>query len=350
MDNYRFGSAYQELPEKKSPSNPERREILEAPRKWMRFFDTTMRSYLLDEPTPTRDEFLTQLNEYNRWNQWFLEPLMARAREIDDPNVKNDVANEFTFHQINGPLVYMWDQLLYDDVERYSEKSLLDIQTHLAVAMIPSIQRLIKLQNSDMTVHELKEYRMLKGTISESDSVITLLELVKKESRLVVVPAPELFESNPAAWNRNTDLLFIDTVNKKVHGIQVKTDTVNGTGRGRHYDSSYVSVVDSAHELGNTTFTNTNKQRRISLPGQVAMGLLSERPLKSAPMAVKTADFMRARQIAKEFSRGRRSFLTQATSNLADRIIPELEKDFIDEVTVIKAEAYRTQAKDDKSA
>lgn len=335
MDNYHFGSAYGELPEKRPPSNPERREILEAPRKWMHFFDGTMHDYLVGEEAPNEDLFLEQLTEYYVWNQQFLEPLIARAREIHDPETKNDIATEFIFHQVNGPLTFMWHRLLYQNVGPYDTKALSDMQAHLAVSMTPSIQRMIKLSRSEMTEHDAKEYRTLKGGISESDTAIALLELVKKESHLVVLPAPELFESNRAAASRNADILLVDPVHKKTHGIQVKTNTVEGTGGNRHYDTRYVTVVDGAHELGNTTFTTAEKSRRMSLPGQIAMSLLSERPIKDTPMAVHPSEFMRARQIARELSRGRRSFLGQATIHLADRIIPALEKDPVDEVPII---------------
>lgn len=335
MDTRRFVSAYQMLPEKKTPSNPERREILDAPRKWMRFFDMTMRNYLNGEPVPPMDEFLPQLYEYYDWNRDYLGTLMKRARAIDDPTNNSDISNEFTFHQLNGPLAFMWHQLLYPEADRYTPDNIETIQAQIAVSMAPSVQRLKTLQDKGMLPEEAKEYAQLKGDLSEGDSVITLLELVKQEPTLVVVPAPESFEHNRNAQNRNADILLIDTVNSFIHGIQVKTDTVYGAGGRKHYDPTYVSVVDSTYELGNMVYDRSNPNKRKALPGQVAMGLLAERPIKKVPITVFPADYLRSRQIARELSRGKHSFLVQAVSHLANRIIPELKKDPEDEQTII---------------
>lgn len=104
-----------------------------------------MDNYLIGKGAPPEDEFLDQLNEYYLWNQQFLGPLMSHAKKIEDPVAEHDTANEFTFHQVNGPLTFMWHQLLYKDAQRYDTRSLYDIQTHLAVSVTPSVQRL---QNS----------------------------------------------------------------------------------------------------------------------------------------------------------------------------------------------------------
>lgn len=201
-----------------------------------------------------------------------------------------------------------------------------------------------------MSANDIKEYITLKGGLSESDSVLVLLELVKKESRLIVLPAPKLFEGNRRAVDRNVDILLIDSINKQTHGIQVKTDTVEGMGSKHAYDKNYVTVIDSAYELGNTAYMSSSVNHRASLPGQIAMSLLSERPLKDIPVAVHPSEFMRTRQIAKELSRGKRSFLDQATRHLADCVIPRLEKDPITEVSVFDATVVDTQAESDKIA
>lgn len=326
MNNERFASAYNRLPEKKVPSNPERREVLEAPRKWMRFFDATMANYLSGEPAPHPETFMDTVTEYYSWRWSSLAPLASRARDLDDPAIENDISSEFTFHHINGPLAFTWYQLLYEQTERCDPKTITDIQVELAVTMTPSVKRLKQLQHSEIASTDFKDYKMLKGAVSELDATITLLELVKKEPHLIVLPAPESFERNPHSTHLNADILVINTLHKQVHGVQVKTNTVEGTGGRKKYDTEYVTVIDSAHELGNTTYNKQDKIHRISLPGQIAMGLLSERPIKDVPPGVVPRDFLRSRQIAKELSRGKKSFLPQATRHLANRILPKLEK------------------------
>jgi hypothetical protein len=326
MDNRQFGESYRPLTEKIPPSNPERREILEAPRMWMRFFNETMQNYLAGNEPPRMDVFIQQIGDYHDWSHLYLEALIQKARKIDNPLEQNDIANEFFFHQINSPLAFLWSSLLYSEKNFFSSDQIADMQAELAVSMALSSRRL-KLIDEKPSPQTRKEYAMLKGALSEADTTITLMELMKKDDRLIVLPAPEQFENNKRTRNRNVDLLLIDTLNKQVRGIQVKTNTVDGAGAGagRIYDKKFVTVVDGAHELGNSAYTTNKWDRRQSLPGQIAMGLLSERPINKPPVAVRRPDYFKSRQIAVELSRGRKSFLGQATQNLKERVMPELE-------------------------
>jgi hypothetical protein len=332
MDNRRFGRAYQDLPEKKLPSNLERRELLEAPREWMRFFNDILKNYLVGNQPPEKEVFIEKMTEYFAWSQINLNTLMKRANEIDDPLIESDISSEFSFHQINGPLTFLWYSLLYHETNAYSVPEIADMQAHLAITMAEPSNRLRKIDENP-SIETAKEHNRLKGTLSEADAIIVLMELMKKEPGLIALPAPELFEHNPRAFWRNVDALLIDTVTKQVQGLQVKTNTVDISDDvdKKHYDAHFATVIDSAHELGNTAYTMRHAGRRQNLPGQLALSLLSERPINKPPRAVAKPAFMRSRRIAIELSRGRKPFMNQAVHNLSARILPELRADVVQE-------------------
>jgi hypothetical protein len=137
------------------------------------------------------------------------------------------------------------------------------------------------------------------------------------------LPAPSIFESNPVTPWRNVDQLLLDTLNKKVQGIQVKIN-VPSEETLKRYDHNFVTVVDGLHDLGNSTFSPNRVNHQQALPGQIAMSFLGEQGINAAPASVRRPDFMHSRAIAQELSRGRRSFLAQATANIADRVLSEL--------------------------
>ena len=337
MDNYRFGSAYQEIPDKKIPTNPERRELLEAPRKWMHFFDETARNYLAGEPAPDEAEFIDKLAHYFVWAQMSLVPLEARVREIHDDTglhgEKRDVTSEFRFHYTNGPLAFLWHQLLYSETETYDKHSLSEMQAHLAVSMVPSIRRFKQL-NVQFTADESSELRSLLGTINEGDAALTLVEIMKNNTNIVALPAPISFESNPDQRQRNTDFLLIDTNKKHSRGIQVKTNAVQKNHILR-YDRNYVSVIDAATDLGNTAYSPTRDGHIMQNPGQIALHLLAQRPLKSVPRYVEKREYFPSRLTAIEFTRGHKSFLGQAVIHVTERVMSDLYRNPPEEVDEI---------------
>lgn len=324
MDLRRFAEAYSPLPEKIPPSNAERRELLDAPRKWMRFFDETMDDYLSDELNPIEDAFIEQLRTYSAWNYRSLRSSVKRMHAIEDGATQhNNAMNEFTFHHLNGPMAPLWHRALFSDGNPFRTQYLTDIQLNLAVHAAPTMRQLVRLQSNPATI-ETQPHKQAKGLLSEVDTAVTGIEIMKTHPELVILPAPVRYENNPHAIDRNVDLLLIDTEKQQVRGLQVKTDTYEGAGRGRLYNPDYVSIIDGANELGNSTFTPGNNARRLSLPGQIAMGILAEQPLKQSPAYMNRSEYMQARQIAKEIMKTRRSYLGHAVLNLSGRLLHDL--------------------------
>jgi len=323
MDIDRFGRGYRDLREKKPPTNPERREILEEPRKWMRFFDSTLTNYLAGETPPDRDEFTEHLMDYYLWSRLYLEPLADRAEQLHDPESIGHATSEFKFHRINTPIAFMWDQLIFGKADDYTTADTTSMQTELAMAMVPSAKKLREINQT--YAQKTDEQSRLEGDLSEGDALLTSLEMTKKYPDVVVIAAPEKFENNRRQVSRNIDLLAIDALRRHARGAQVKTSVFDDEKVTR-YDSDFVSIIDGAHDLGNTAYTTRNGKRIMTLPGQIAMQFLADRTIKEAPYVGARIDFMRSRLLAKEMTRGRKSFLPQAAQHVADRIMPVLHK------------------------
>jgi hypothetical protein len=322
MDMRRFGRAYPELPEKIPPSNPERRELLEAPRKWMRIFDETMSDYFSGELTADHSWFAGNIVDYYNWGYRNLDVLTKGARALDDPTSRNDIGSELTFHRLNTPMVFLWEHLLYHVIPRDATE-LSDIQVQLALESAPFSRRLKQL-SSIGEPSETKEGKLIMGQLNEFDAAIILIELMKTNPNLIVVPAPERFESQRQRSNLNSDFIFVDKQERHARGVQVKTFMADSTGV-EHYNHDYVTLIDGSVDLGNSQ-ARTRGRRDIttSLGGQIALGILSEAPLNKVPPFILRPEYMRNRAMGRELFRGRKSFLETATRHVGERVLHDL--------------------------
>ena len=327
MENAKFGKAYRHAHEKREPSNPERRELLEQPREWMYLFNELLSRYLTGKNLPDRDALLALLHEYEEWTQMHLEPIAQRLREMHDPTANTYAAeSELDFHRINGAVVFMWDQLLYDRVNRYTPAQLLNTQLTLATTVMPLAQEAHALSMHTPRPGSAEQLRSdsLQKSLSEADVIIALIEMMKTNPDIIVVPAPSQYENNPDMPWRNIDAILIDRIKKEARGIQTKSFI--DTNHNVSYDNNFVTLIDSSVDLGNSTTSRLHTGKRVSMSGQLAMNLLSNNPLNSVPTGHTKPNYMRQRLVARELSRERRPYLTQAVGNIANRVITDLYK------------------------
>jgi len=321
MDAKRFGEGYPALPDKTPPSNPVRREILVAPRKWMRFFDDTLTGYLADEPVADPEEFVVNAINYAEWGVTQLRSTSKKLTTLHSAESPGHVVSELGFHQLNVAVLPVWAQLLYD--EKLTPEHLTDMQLLLAIENAPLIQRqrLIAASNS-------QESKMLIGRSTEVDAMVTFLEIMKTHPELTFVPAPLRFEANRltkdgGGLTKNSDYVVVDTHVRQARGIQVKTGQIDPKYLQK-YDSDYVTVVEGVSDFGNTLFRN---KRVINQAGLLTLGLLADQPLSLQPAMSNRADFMRSRAIAREITRGVKPYLGTAVNHIGGRILRDLYKD-----------------------
>lgn len=114
----------------------------------------------------------------------------------------------------------------------------------------------------------------ITGNLAEADALITLLNVVKREAGLTVVPAPPQFEAYAGA--ANADLLVLDLVREQIIGVQVKSFEAYKS-RDR-YDPDRVILIDASLDLFGTLSRRTRLGRSDSStrswPGQVTSHFL----------------------------------------------------------------------------
>ena len=321
MDNAAFSRAYSEFTEKHQPHNLERRELLEQPRQWMRFFNDTLYNYLSGEPAPDPQQFLQQITDYYEWTVVHMEPTAKRLNQLNESTAHQGYENDFSFHRLNSALIPLWGTLV-DEESHATPAQLTEMQRYLALQMTPLAREFLKLAPNHYGEDDTPEGQQLgndAGILSEADTLVALLEMMKTHPELVALPAPSRFEDRLAA--HNIDVILIDTAQRQARGIQVKTHLSQEDFD--HYDSQYVSLVDGSTDLGNTTLGESYVHRRAR-PGQLLLEVLANTPIQYQPEFFERSAFLQNRQIARELMRGRKPFLQRAMGNISERLLYDL--------------------------
>lgn len=324
MDIGRFEAGYPDLPEKVVPSNADRRELLAEPRKWTGFFETQLSNYMRGGDLDWQ-EIQTILPEYIQWSVLHADSAAKELNKLHDPTSIGSASSELEFHRLNRFMLPAWLRLALPDTELPAEE-LTQIQLLAAVEEAPAIKDFHGLNSKDPA--SLEKVKKGLGHLNEVDAMIVSLELMKRHPELVILPAPGKFLHNKPAklegtGSRNSNFIALDTERREARGIQVQTSSSTFSKVSR-YDSDFVTVIDGHVDFGNTTF----KERGVaSLPGQLALSLLAERPINEPLYPGPKSHYMRSRAIAREVMRNRRNYLPTATSHVEERLFNDLYKD-----------------------
>jgi hypothetical protein len=120
---------------------------------------------------------------------------------------------------------------------------------------------------------------IINGILQEIDSAIVLLEIAKRHSSWVVLPAPLNFERMGRA--NNVDFVIVDFEQQNTIGVQVKT-RVKAYQRERA-DPRRVVFIDGIKDLHNTrklpTRYGRNKRDVVAWPGMIAVRLIANLPV-----------------------------------------------------------------------
>lgn len=342
MDAQEFGRHFPELPEKATPSNLERRELLEAPRAWMSFFNDALTDYLQGY-TPYDSQYVNKhAKSYVTWGVGTLDKTRRRLIQLESGGMDSNDSSETNFHFMNVPVMPLWQQLLLDG-EPLTSDALTAIQVQLALDITGPMQTIRQLRNQNKRMETTRILSDALGYVAEVDSLVVGIELMKTHPELVILPAPNRFESNPGSKGengyRNSDLIAIDTRQRQVRGIQVKSILKNvdrqqaSRPQSPHdrpiktfndYDPEFVTIIDSVHDLDNTTL---DISKVVAFPGQIALSILTEQPIKNNPTYYPDSYYMQRRQMAREIMRGRKSRVAEATRRVGERVLHDLYRD-----------------------
>lgn len=258
-------------------------ETLEAADRWSDFFSDSLYDLLDDNVTSTNpQELVTRLVTYLNWSQRELPAIQQSVLKVKSERSAG-LANRLNFHELNRAFGTIWYRLLTGNGYQHSAESRAEktlVQNLLALGAIG----VLKLRESV----PIDEYyarspdrnldprrKTYEGILTEFDTAIVLLEAIKDDPNLIVVPSPNLFEHGEKR-ELNSDFLLIDSVEQEVVGVQCKSTLTNGDMN--RYDSSRVVLVEGATDFDNVSHRKGRLRKVAATAGLISTAQLLHMP------------------------------------------------------------------------
>lgn len=360
MDNRQFAEGYKTpashtAKDVERDMSPEVTEIMQGPRKWSSFFDTQLTNYLKGTPddSPVDTFRAIELDYSLGWVEPHLLQSVMDIRKLDTSNQDvRHAANELHFHVLNRELLPMWHRILLPEFSEgipASDLYIMQVKLSIHAAEITNAARKAKAEDERLGIMT-GMVGVFYGQLTEIDTAIVILEQLKEETekgeaRLVLLPAPQKYESGHHNKRRASDFILIDTIEKQARGVQVKTRITSltehptpGTYINKstkqpepRYDNDFVTLVDGVADLGNSRVT-PDRRGVISAPGLISLDFLHHNV--SVQKLSKHPDFRRnlktiitAKGIARELTGDRRPYLNSAKHHVMGRLSYDLYKE-----------------------
>ncbi len=180
-----------------------------------------------------------------------------------------DHRNEVNFPALNEHMGDMWDPLILGEWPKGIDRNRV---IHIAMNSL-AIEGLLYYTLREKFVRRVGTEALYEpyneaflsrytGVLQEIDVAIVILDVIRKNPNLTVVPAPMQFERSKSG--ANADLLVVDLGEKQAMGVQTKTVTRRETRE--KYDQTRIALVDGTVDLGNVRVVRTKKGRSTEAP------------------------------------------------------------------------------------
>lgn len=192
-------------------------------------------------------EAVAMLAEYRQWN---VDNFVGTVRWIERLAGGGNGVRAMHFHTLSFGLLGMWRPLLGAGPPpsvKERRQSQIRLALHAARMTIKRHENLEGNHRSDDPA-AASILQMQNGMLSETDTAIVILEMVRRSPDIVVIPAPPQFESGSPG--RNVDLFVIDVRAETVNGIQVKT-SLHHSRQVLASQREGLVFVDGVTDLGN---------------------------------------------------------------------------------------------------
>jgi hypothetical protein len=278
---------------------------------------------------------------YAEWAMDQIPKLTAAAEELPDPEDTGRIANELNFHHLNLGMWDMWDML------RLREKPTDPRQRN---AMISAAQNDIAFQGVHLYASREKSSTrgnysyfskdnavrrgVVEGIGNEFDAAIVLLELMKKDRELYVLPGPLQFEARsipeerPTHYSNNAD--FVVVRKDQAVGIQVKSFVHEEAVE--KYNPERIILVDARADFGNErrmrTQQESTRQKTVNWGAMLCAQRFVEMRGHGDKLSILRFEPQRAMQLkflAKQLVGNMRPNLNSAVNIVSDRLMHSLE-------------------------
>jgi hypothetical protein len=343
MDFAEFLEPYdRELKASYLEATPETHETVYGARFWAQRFGHIVHDYLSGEERKAEDvEHILDAGHtsYAMWVNKWLRPFRKQLEPSkDDADLRLD--NELNFHTLAAAMLPAWLPLIVDTEdapEQILRQNVTIAQDMLAFA---ALDHYLKRQQTmgpqaDYDYYSpdnIERRRTAEGKACEYDAGIALMEVVRRNPGLIVVPAPPQFEklSRRSEDGTSNNVDFVAIRQKQAVGIQVKTHVDDKTRA--EYDTERVIFIDGKEDLKATRYVRLSYKN--TTPREVAWsGLLSaQRVLKiksQGPNAFVSnkvpKEMIRAKFIAKQLVGNTRSYFDDAVEVVESRLMTALQ-------------------------
>ncbi|MCR1782047.1 hypothetical protein KVF89_05830 [Nocardioides carbamazepini] len=194
------------------------------------------------------------------------------------------LSSELSFHRLNAHAGTFWASFLCGIPGLAGREIVESTCFHLAREVLTFAEyRNLLIEDDLFFGDEARIGRaMHTGALTEIDAYIALLDLTRRNRRLIVLPGPPQFER--WAGSANADFLVIDTERGSIRGVQVKSMVERR--EVERYDPARITLIDGARDLQNSRAMRTDPRRSdrrvVSWPGMIGAHYLRE--LKPGPL------------------------------------------------------------------
>ncbi|MBP7760708.1 hypothetical protein KA093_02840 [Candidatus Saccharibacteria bacterium] len=211
-----------------------------------------------------------------------LKPILQNSLNLVRSDRSSNLSNRMNFHSLNLAFLRHWRQVMLMGTSEIMMPPLTHQEAQILLAgeavqymrlrdRIPPAQY----YSSDEGPH-LKR-KTWEGILNEFDTGIVLLEIAKRHTDWIVIPAPGGFEHGNK--NANVDFIVLDTTRQEIIGVQTKTAVSDSDYQ--HYDNKRVVLVDGMIDFGNISLRNPNSQYPVSTAGIISAHKLTDRSVNN---------------------------------------------------------------------
>jgi hypothetical protein len=273
----------------------------------------------------------------DQYAEWSESGMPETARQLNglEPISRTRGLRELHFNILNTAMRGMWEPLVQDgwDSPEKRRKHNKFAQEQLAIQGLQwYAEREMFVVNGD--AHRLFEpdqiniHTTLTGMIQKVDTALVLLEVVRKDPDLTVIPTPPVF-SRTRKPQLNMNFALIDHAQSKVAGVRT-TSKLSGE-KFDAVDHNRIVHVDGDVDFNNVRSVRTRRtssdQRTISWPGLVAakrMERIKTYGAATAHTGMSPTQLIKLKAIARSMTRGLRLDYDALPGIISSRILEKL--------------------------